>query len=210
MGLYLSIGGLALLVLSAILQLMGSVPETSAPARYIQSFTTVLAVPGYIFGVVGCAGLIVKRLSDKALSNSSAPIDYLNLIWLGAIFATGVLVWMEDPGFSVSRAYLAGLMTFSAHSVPLKGIQIFNLLLFVGFIIYFPFTHMTHMVSKYFMWDKVKWDDEANVGDPAMDAKIKEYLGYPVGWSAPHIKTEGGEKSWAEVATTNPWAKDSK
>ena len=64
---------------------------------------------------------------------------------------------------------------------------------------------MTHMVSKYFMWDKVKWDDDPNVGDPGMDAKIKEYLAYPVTWSAPHIGAEGGKKSWAEVATSNPW-----
>ena len=39
---------------------------------------------------------------------------------------------------------------------------------------------MTHMVSKYFMWDKVKWDDNPNVGDAAVDDKIKTYLGYPV------------------------------
>ena len=63
------------------------------------------------------------------------------------------------------------------------------------------------MVSKYFMWDKVKFDDEPNVGDPAVDAKIKTYLGYPVTWSAAHVDAQGGKRTWAEIATTNPWAK---
>jgi len=69
---------------------------------------------------------------------------------------------------------------------------------------------MTHMVSKYFMWDKVKWDDNPNIGDPGMDSKIKKYLAYPVSWSGPHIGAEGGKKTWADVATTNPWAKSEK
>ena len=70
---------------------------------------------------------------------------------------------------------------------------------------------MTHMVSKYFMWDKVKWDDNPNVGDAGMDSKIRKYLAYPVTWSAPHVGAEGGTKNWADVATSNPWApKDEK
>ena len=91
----------------------------------------------------------------------------------------------------------------------MSALHVLNLLLFLSFWAYFPFTHMTHMVSKYFMWDKVKWDDNPNAGDAGMDAKIKEYLGYPVTWAAPHVGAEGGRKSWAEVATSNPWAKES-
>jgi len=30
-----------------------------------------------------------------------------------------------------------------------------------------------------------------------------------VTWAAPHVGAEGGRKSWAEVATSNPWAKES-
>jgi hypothetical protein len=42
-----------------------------------------------------------------------------------------------------------------------------------------------------------------------MGEKIKTYLGYPVHWSAPHIAGEG-KKSWADVATENPWEKEAK
>ncbi|MFH0825354.1 MAG: respiratory nitrate reductase subunit gamma [Pseudomonadota bacterium] len=210
MGLYLCLGGLGLLTIGAFLEMAGWSPEKSALAVLVQALTTVTGVIGFVMGAVGALGLLVKRAVDPVLKDVSAPIDYFNLAWLGAIFVTGFLVWLQDPAFGSSRGYLVGLLTFNSASQSLSGIQILNLLLFMGFWAYFPFTHMTHMVSKYFMWDKVKWDDDPNVGDPGMDAKIKEYLSYPVTWSAPHIASEGGTKNWAEVATSNPWAQDKK
>jgi len=209
MGLYLAIGGLVFLVIGAILQIMGLVPGTSALAQLVHSITIILAVIGFVLGAVGSVGLIIRRLSDPLLRDTSVPIDYFNLAWLGAIFVTGFLVWLTDPGFVGSRNYLASLITFKP-SPQLSALQIINLLLFIGFWAYFPFTHMTHMVSKYFMWDKVKWDDSPNVGDAGVDAKIKTYLGYPVTWAAPHVGAEGGKKTWADVATTNPWAEQAK
>ncbi len=205
-GLYMCIGGLVLLTLGALLEIFGMPPSTSALASLIQALTQVLGVIGFVLGTIGAIGLIFKRLSDPALNDQSAGIDYLNLIWLAGIFFTGFLVWLTDPRFDIARRYLVGVITFSPAAAKMTGLHVINLLLFLGFWVYFPFTHMTHMVSKYFMWDKVKWDDDPNVGDPGMDEKIKTYLGYPVSWSAAHIGAEGGTKSWADVATSNPWA----
>lgn len=210
MGLYLSIGGLVFLAIGAILSILGLPPSTSALASLVQALTQVLAVIGFIMGTVGALGLAGKRLTDKALADQSAPIDFLNVLWLAAIFVTGFLVWLRDPGFNVSREFLASLLTFKPIPAGMTGLHVINLLLFLSFWAYFPFTHMSHMVSKYFMWDKVKWDDDPNVGDPGMDAKIKKYLAYPVTWSAPHVGAEGGKKSWADVATFNPWAEEEK
>jgi nitrate reductase gamma subunit len=206
MGLYLSIGGLVMLSLGALLQISGRTPEASALANLVQSLTTVFAVLAYISGTVGAVGLIIKRIADPVLAEHTVPIDFMNLVWLGAIFVTGFLVWVSDPGFRIAREYLVSLITFGPVPSGMTGLHVVNLLLFLGFWAYFPFTHMTHMVSKYFMWDKVKWDDEPNRGDAGMDTKISAYLGYPVSWAAPHIGAEGGRKSWAEVATSNPWA----
>lgn len=205
-GLYLSIAGLAFLAVGAFLQLVG-LPPTTAIGSFVQSLTILFGVVGYILGLVGVIGLVIKRKTDPELSEFSAPIDYMNLIWLGAIFLTGLLVWFQDPGFATSREYLVSIITFSPMTAQLSGMHYLNLLLFLGFFAYFPFTHMTHMVSKYFMWDKVKWDDNPNVGDPGVDAKIKTYLGYPVTWSAVHIDAQGGKRNWADIATSNPWAK---
>jgi nitrate reductase gamma subunit len=208
-GLYLSIGGLAFLTLGAVLQMVGMVPDASSLASLVQALTQIFGFLGFLLGAVGAVGLIIKRLTDSALKDQSAGIDFMNLIWLGAIFVTGLMVWKVDPGFSVSRQYLVGLLTFKSATQGMTGWHVINLLLFMGFWAYFPFTHMSHMISKYFMWDKVKWDDDPNVGDPGMDAKIKQYLAYPVTWSAAHVGAEGGRKTWADVATTNPWAEKS-
>jgi nitrate reductase gamma subunit len=208
MGLYLSIGGLAFLGIGALLQIAHLTPETSALASLVQALTTVLGIIGFILGTIGVVGLVIKRMSDPDMNDVTAGIDYMNLIWLGAIFVTGFLVWLKDPGFTVSREYLVSLITFKPMAKAMSGIHVLNLLLFVGFWAYFPFTHMTHMVSKYFMWDKVKWDDNPNVGDAGMSSKIKKYLAYPVTWAAPHVGAEGGKKTWADVATSNPWQKD--
>jgi nitrate reductase gamma subunit len=205
MGLYLAIGGLVFLTIGALLQVGGWKPEGSSLAALVQALTVVLAVVAFVLGTIGTVGLIIKRLTDPMLKDFSDPIDFFNLVWLAAIFVTGFLVWRIDPGFNASRAFMASLITFGP-SPAMHPLLIVNLLLFAGFWAYFPFTHMTHMVSKYFMWDKVKWDDDPNLGDPAMDARIKEYLGYPVTWAAPHVGAESGQKTWADVATTNPWA----
>jgi nitrate reductase gamma subunit len=208
MGLYLCIGGLVFLAVGALLQIGGLTPQTSALASFIQALTTVFGVVGYILGTIGVVGLTIKRMTDPELSEFTAGIDYMNLLWLGAIFVTGFLVWLTDPGFSVARDYLASLITFKPMTTSMGALHVINLLLFIGFWAYFPFTHMTHMISKYFMWDKVKWEDAPNIGDPSMDSKIKKYLAYPVTWAAPHVGAEGGKKSWAEVATENPFAKE--
>ncbi len=208
MGLYLSIGGLVFLVIGALLQIANLTPGASALASLVQSLTTVFAIIGYVLGTIGVIGLVIKRMTDPDMTDFTAGIDYMNLVWLGAIFVTGFLVWLKDPGFTVSREYLVSLITLKPMAKAMSGIHVLNLLLFIGFWAYFPFTHMTHMVSKYFMWDKVKWDDNPNIGDAGMDSKIKKYLAYPVTWSAAHVGAEGGKKTWADVATSNPWQKD--
>jgi len=209
-GLYLCIGGLLLLIIGAFLQILGLRPGDSAVASLVQSLTVVFAVLGYILGAVGAVGLIIKRMTDPTLKDFTAGIDHLNLAWLGAIFVTGYLVWLMDPVFAVSGAYLVSLIAFKPVPPEMTGLHVINLLLFLGFLVYFPFTHMAHMVTKYFMWDKVKWDNDPNIGDAGMDEKIRSYLAYPVTWSAPHIGAEGGKRTWAEVVTQNPWADEAK
>jgi nitrate reductase gamma subunit len=205
-GLYLCIGGLVFLALGAILQFLGFSPDKTGLGSFVQALTVILGVCGFALGAVGAIGLFFKRLTDPRLKDFTVPLDYINLIWLAAIFITGFIAWLGDPGFKTSRDFFVSLITFGP-SPALNGVQIVNLLLFAAFWVYFPFTHMTHMVSKYFMWDKVKWDDNPNVGDPAIDDKIKKYLAYPVTWSASHIGATPGKNTWADVATANPWAK---
>jgi len=56
-------------------------------------------------------------------------------------------------------------------------------------------THMSHFIAKYFTYHSVRWDDKPNVN-------LAAYLAYRPAWSATHV---GAGKTWAEIATANPW-----
>jgi hypothetical protein len=62
---------------------------------------------------------------------------------------------------------------------------------------------MSHFFTKYFLWHDIRWQDEPNMRGGAIEAKIQEYLKYPVSWSAAHIGGDG-KKNWVDVATHNP------
>jgi len=79
--------------------------------------------------------------------------------------------------------------------------------LFSLLMAYVPLTHMSHFVAKYFFYHKIRWEDEPNLDNPAMEAKINEALGFPVSWAAPHIKGDG-KKTWADVVTADVTAEE--
>ncbi len=61
-----------------------------------------------------------------------------------------------------------------------------------------PFTHMTHVVGKYFTYHKVRWADEPNIRGSEIEKSVESVLGSKITWSAPHIKSGG---TWADAAT---------
>ena len=204
MGLYLCLGGLGLLFVSALLQISGLTPETSAIATFF--FVTYHGAGSSWIHIGNPRG---ARAPGETLHRPGVerPIGRHRLSQsdlAGAHFATGFLVWLTDPGFATSRNFLVNVITFKFAATSMTGLHVINLLLFLAFWAYFPFTHMTHMVSKYFMWDKVKWDDDPNRGDAGMDARIKEYLAYPVTWAAPHIGAEGRAKELGRGSHIQP------
>ena len=70
-------------------------------------------------------------------------------------------------------------------------------------VAYIPFTHMAHFIAKYFTWHAVRWDDRRNERGSAMEGKVAASLDYKPTWSAPHVGADG-QRTWAEIATTNP------
>ncbi|HEX6881212.1 MAG TPA: hypothetical protein VF135_12660, partial [Terriglobales bacterium] len=62
------------------------------------------------------------------------------------------------------------------------------------FLVYFPFTHMTHAYMKYFTWHGVRWDDEP----ASSDASLSKNLNRTTTWSATHIASTG-PRTWSEV-----------
>ncbi|HJX31553.1 MAG TPA: respiratory nitrate reductase subunit gamma [Thermodesulfobacteriota bacterium] len=194
-GLYLVIAWLALLVVGAFLKIFG---VASGLSEALQSVAVVVGVAGMILGTIGCVGLLIIRATSSDLHGYTAPVDYFNILFIFAVLGSGIIAWVSaDPHFLVVQEYIRGLITFSAAATPSKTIA-WHITLFSLFLIYLPFTHMTHFFMKYFMWDKVRFEDEPNFRGSSIEGKIAKVLNYTQNWSAPHIQTG---KKWSETAS---------
>jgi nitrate reductase gamma subunit len=206
-GLYLLMTFVALLLLGGFLGAVGlELPEIAAFLLVLA--TALCGFGGFALGGIGTFGLIVRRLTDEELKDYTGPIDLLNLVWFFLLFGLGVAALGLDPDASQLRGYIQGLFTFSAPEgmgiLTVVAVVLANLM-----VIYIPFTHMSHMVAKYFTYHSVRWNDEALEPGGALDKKLQEQLAYPVTWSAEHIGADG-TRTWADVATTNPWEESGK
>jgi nitrate reductase gamma subunit len=132
------------------------------------------------------------------MRSSSVLSDYVNLLILLAVFITGLISFATvDSSYSNLRGFAQSLIGFqSAGSLPAAVTT--QLWLWALLMLYFPFTHMTHMFGKYFTYHKVRWEDEPNLKGSKIEAVVNSALGYKITWSAPHIKSGG---TWAEAAT---------
>jgi nitrate reductase gamma subunit len=200
-GLYCIVGFAFLLFLGAGMGAAGiTVSATSANgfAVLVHYLTWALGGIGSLLAVFGGLGLLLMRLGNYELRSSAVFSDYANLLFLIAIFGTGLWgLLTADPGYEGSRAFVQNIITFTPVG-EIPAIMAIHVWLVVGLFFYFPFTHMTHMVAKYFTYHTVRWGDEPNTRDSQIEQSVQEALGYTVTWSAPHVKTGG---TWAEAAT---------
>ena len=142
-----------------------------------------------VVGCAGTAGLLVSRLLMQRLKPFTTRSTLFNLIFLFAIFLTGsisVFVKTGTPAISISA------------TVNHNGIESAHLILLSLFLVYFPFTHMTHMFMKYFTWHRVRWDDTTAVQDLRAIGQLSTNLERPISWHAAHI-SRNAPRSWAEA-----------
>jgi len=197
-GIYLTILFLALLLGGGIAQAAGAPVSADSDAAALYYITPVVGVVGLASAALGALGLLVLRLADPGLRLYAVPADYFNLGLILAMALVALVSWAAiDLSFSEAREYAEGLVSFGqpADTSPLIVTQ--SLLLSL-FLVYLPFTHMTHFVGKFFTYHSVRWDDAPNLSGGDYERLIADLLQRPVAWSAPHIQ-QG--KSWAEVAT---------
>jgi nitrate reductase gamma subunit len=199
-GLYLLVALVVMVFFGAALGLLG-VPisaDEGVFSRTIYYVTVSVGLIGSALTVFGAAGLLVSRISREDLRRSSVRSDYFNLALLLSVSVSGLVVFATgDFGLAQTRAFIADLVSFRTPGPVSAGLAT-HLVLAAVFMIYLPFTHMTHFVGKYFTYHKVRWEDSPNVNGSALESRINEALGYRLTWSAPHIKTGG---TWAEAAT---------
>ena len=127
---------------------------------------------------------------------------YFNLLLLGAIYATGFLWAATDTAYAYKAAgAIAGWL--SASAIPeLPAIAYWHIGCVLFFLVYFPFTYMTHGFIKYFTWHDIRWEDEPNLPGGKVSGKVAAMVNQKVTWAAPHVDSDGN-KTWAEIVT-NP------
>ncbi len=199
-GLYLCIGWVVLLLVAGIFGAAGV--ELGGGAATVA--TWLLSMSGYV-GLalvgLGALGLFARRLLDAGIRRYSAPVDFFNLLLFIAtavVALTAQLVY--DPRFSMITGFMASLVSFSTPA-DLPSLMVAEVVLGAVVVAYIPLGRMSHFVAKYFLYHKVRWEDEPNRPGSEIEQRIKQALGYRVNWSAPHIQKG---RSWAEVATELP------
>jgi nitrate reductase gamma subunit len=202
-GLYVSIAFLALVVLGALVQLFGGKVAANADWWQVALYwlTVIAGVVAGVMVALGSLGLLAKRLLDDGMRRYSTPADYFNLILILAIAASGLYAWISaDSGFAQLRAFVAGLLSLSP--APLSAAVTVNVVLFAAFLLYLPFTHMTHFVGKFFSYHNVRWDDEPNSGGgSSYQRALGQALGKPITWTAPHITGGQSDRNWGDAVT---------
>lgn len=203
---YLIIGMLGLLIIGSILKINGipvnaGVSGVCSIGKVVYNLTYWVGFISGILGTLGAVRLLEQRLFDKKYKMFTSFGVVFNLLFTGAIFFTlffGLLKGDVGQLFNFTQ----NLFTFQP-SAGLSSIFTTHIILFALLAIYFPFTHMTHMYTKFFTYHSIRWDDEPLKAGSKREKQIQEALNYPVSWTAPHIAGDG-KKTWAEVAMHNP------
>jgi len=198
-GLYLCIGWLGLLLIGAIGERFGAMVSAEAGAfgASIHYLTLIFGYGGLSLTGIGAGGLLIWRASDKEQRPYSSPIDYFNLALFIVVVAASLITHaVFDPSFSLLRAYVGSLATFSraASGGTMLALEIVLISLL---LMYIPLTRMSHFVAKYFLYHSVRWNDKPNERGSKLENRLAELLAEKVGWEGSHVSTG---KSWVEVA----------
>lgn len=210
LGLYLLVGLIGLLILGGLGEIAGiavGAAGASLIGKVIYYGTILVGYAGLTLALLGCIGLLVKRSQDPALRPMTVPADFVNLGYILVLLVSALLAWLlTDQTFTTSRQIAKSFIQF--RSLPDSSTPIaLELILFAGFLLYMPFTRMTHFFAKYFTYHKVRWEDTPNLPGGPLEEKIKAALNYGVTWKGPHIQTG---KTWAEIATSGLPTEESK
>jgi nitrate reductase gamma subunit len=199
-GIFLLVGFFALLVVGALTMVADmsvSAGSASIWGRLVYYVTLIAGVPALLFGAIGCLALFVRKLTDPTMSPYTRRIEYFNILFVLAVFITGLLAWgIADRGFELAREYMKSFITLSGpESVnTLVGTHIVLLALFLA---YLPFTNMMHFFAKFFTYHKVRWDDTPNLRGSNLERGLSPLLEQRVTWAAPHMQTID---KWSDIA----------
>jgi nitrate reductase gamma subunit len=111
---------------------------------------TVALLFGYTFGLA-CLYLFWRRLAlPRSLYISNVP-DYIALVLLGGIAATGILIsyWLHVSIVDV-KAFILGLLTLQPVPPPQHWLFLLHFTLVCLLMIYFPWSKLLHAAGIFF------------------------------------------------------------
>lgn len=200
-GLYLAAGAATLLLGSVVTSRW--LPEAAALAAGLSWLARLAGLAGVFSCVAGAAGLLHRRLTDRALQVSTTPGDVFNLLFfIGALGLLSIGYGVRPAGTAGAASVLAGLLSWDLRVgiSPAFGLGLVATALLVAYI---PLTHMSHFIAKYFTYHSVRWDDEPMAHNAGRARAMAEYLAFRPTWSAAHIRG-AQSRTWAEIAASNP------
>jgi len=117
------------------------------------------------FGMAaGLAGLLARRLLVERIRYISVPSDYLMLVLLLAIGASGLAMkYVLRTDVVAVKAYFLGLMRFDWQELPADPVLYVHLLLVVLLMIIFPFSKLLHAPGVFFSPSRNMVDDPREV-----------------------------------------------
>jgi nitrate reductase gamma subunit len=196
-------------VISGLLREIWPGLEGGAFFRVLHAIVLATGYGGLVLTIWGAIGLLIRRLTDRALKPFTTPADIFNLVFFIVAFGISlayVLAFNRD--FSMVASFVGNLLIAKFSIVPVTGnpglVYAVSVILLSLLLAYIPLTHMSHFVGKYFAYHAVRWGDEPNVHGSEHEKKVPGLLNKHVSWSAPHIAGDGKGKTWAEAATENP------
>ncbi len=102
--------------------------------------------------LIGLAGLFVRRVVVDRVRYISSPSDYLMLILIFSIAATGVLMsfYARDVDIVQLKAFALGLLYFDWQPLPESGLLIAHLALVLILMVIFPISKLLHAPGVFF------------------------------------------------------------
>ena len=104
-----------------------------------------------ILMLVGLAGLLLRRVVVDRVRYISAPSDYLMLLLIIGIGATGALMtFVTNADIITLKDYLLGLMVFDVRTLPMDPILLVHLFLVILLMAIFPISKLLHSPGIFF------------------------------------------------------------
>jgi nitrate reductase gamma subunit len=183
LGIYLIVG---LLVFSIVNAILIGLQVSSAVINVFLIIATVFAFAGYILGIIGSISLIIKRIIDSNLQPFTTVSRYLNLVFLAAVFISGLCSLLILPDFSYQLGiFLQKTFTLDTSLVVPVSLSI-HIIISLLFFLYLPATDMAHFFAKYFLYEEVRWNDTPL--NKQTEKEVNSLLAQHSDWSAEHAQ----------------------